>query len=115
MLLVAPVRERAAHAATGDRAALSGIDKLNVPRSDDPRGHARRLLGARPDGRRERRTRASTALLERVRGADRLPGARQHVSFNVRGEPIVCTPGRRLPLLHAHRHGRASCWASFVL
>ncbi len=28
-----------------------------------------------------------------------------NTSFNVRGEPIVCTPGRRLPLFHAHRDG----------
>ena len=30
-----------------------------------------------------------------------------NTSFNVRGEPIVCTPGGRLPLLHGHQHGRA--------
>ena len=27
-----------------------------------------------------------------------------NTSFNVRGEPIVCTPGGRLPLLHADQH-----------
>jgi len=28
-----------------------------------------------------------------------------NTSFNVRGEPIVCTPETRLPVLHAHRNG----------
>ena len=28
-----------------------------------------------------------------------------NTSFNIRGEPIVCTPGGRLPLLHGDRHG----------
>ena len=32
-----------------------------------------------------------------------------NTSFNVRGEPIVCTPQRRLPVLHAHQHGPRSC------
>ena len=41
-----------------------------------------------------------------------------NTSFNVRGEPIVCTPGRRLPLLHGNGDGlrsssaRACCGAS---
>ena len=30
-----------------------------------------------------------------------------NTSFNVRGEPIVCTPADALPLLHAHAHGRS--------
>ena len=30
-----------------------------------------------------------------------------NTSFNVRGEPIVVHAGRRVPLLHAHGHGRA--------
>ena len=38
---------------------------------------------------------------------DRLTGCPVLVntSFNVRGEPIVCTPAGRLPLLPGHRHG----------
>ena len=34
-----------------------------------------------------------------------------NTSFNVRGEPIVCPPGGRLPLFHGHEHGRAGAGA----
>ena len=34
---------------TAEQQKLFGIDKLNVPRSDDPGHHARRLLRARAD------------------------------------------------------------------
>ena len=49
MLLVAPVNEDRRRAMSAAEEALFGIDKLNVPRSDIPGGHARRLLGAHPD------------------------------------------------------------------
>ena len=81
----------AARRRTADGASCAGIDKLKVPRSDDPGGHARRLLGARAD----RRRRAARPLLpaDRARSSAR-PAARCiiNTSFNVRGEPIVCPP-----------------------
>ena len=93
MLLVADVagRQRRAADRTAER-PLRGIDQLNVPRSDDPGRHARRLLGARPDGRPRRATRVYYRLLAALRA--RGPAARSiiNTSFNVRGEPIVCTP-----------------------
>lgn len=90
MLLVAPVREERRIAMSSDQEELFGIAKLNVPKSDipavthvdysarvqtvseetHPRFHA--LLSAFKD-----RTGCSVLV---------------NTSFNVRGEPIVCTP-----------------------
>ncbi len=36
-----------------------------------------------------------------------------NTSFNVRGEPIVCTPGGRVSLLHADPHRLLWCWVRF--
>ncbi len=77
MLLVAPVDR------TSDRLPLD--DAQRSPRAStsckrrarDPRGHARRLLGPRPDGR-CRATRALSPLARALRPQDRLPGHRQH-------------------------------------
>ena len=57
----------------------------------DPGRHPRRLQRPDPDRRRRSATRGSTRLLEAF---DRLTGCPVLVntSFNVRGEPIVCTP-----------------------
>ena len=49
MLLVADVVDQRRRLMNQDEQALFGIDKLNVPRSRDPGGHPRRLLGAHPD------------------------------------------------------------------
>ena len=50
MLIVADVREERRCAMTPDEQALFGIDKLNVARSKDSGGYARRLFGARSNG-----------------------------------------------------------------
>ncbi len=79
-----------------ERAALDGAG-----------GHARRLLGAHPDG----APRDQPALLRHHRGVpppDRLPGDRQHVVQRARRADRVHARGR-LPVLHAHGHGRRSC------
>ena len=83
-----------------------GIDKLNVAALDDPGGHARRLLA--PACRRWTRAArplppAADARSTRQTGCPVLV----NTSFNVRGEPIVCTPRGRLPLLHGDGHRRA--------
>lgn len=90
MLLVMPVREERRLGAQDGARALWGIERLNVPRSDIP---AVTHLDY-------------TARLQTVT-ADRAPGLRAvleafdartgcpllvNTSFNVRGEPIVCTP-----------------------
>jgi carbamoyltransferase len=89
MLLVAPVRRSDGAGARTSRNATKGLDKLKTSALGGAGDHPRRLLGAHPDGRREVNPRY--ALLMRVRGAHRLPVI-INTSFNVRGEPIVCTP-----------------------
>jgi carbamoyltransferase len=90
MLLVAPVKESRRKSMTAEQQKLFGIDKLNIPRSDIP---------------------AITHVdySARVQTVDKLDNPRYHrlisefkkltgygiiinTSFNVRGEPIVCTP-----------------------
>ena len=96
MLLVAPVledrrvrrrrRRPAGHGARSRPAAAGQRGPLRDPRRDP-----RRLQCPDPDRRRAIATPASTGLLEAF---DRLTGCPVLVntSFNVRGEPIVCTP-----------------------
>ena len=104
MLLVAPVHETQLLAADGQaaRGASTSSSRSALEYSGD---HARRLLRARADG----RCRAQPALplrsFERFKEKTGCP-VMINTSFNVRGEPIVCTPARRLPLLHGDGHGR---------
>ena len=51
------------------------------------------------------------AILSAFEAADRLPGADQHLVQRARRADRVHARGR-LPLLHAHRDGRTSCWAA---
>ena len=57
----------------------------------DSGGHARRLFGAHPDRARARPIRASTRCSTAFKAATGCP-VLVNTSFNVRGEPIVCTP-----------------------
>ena len=90
MLLVAPVRPERRVAMTEEQSALWGIERLNVPRSDIPAVthvdySARVQTVARevnPD------YYDLIAAFERKTGCAVLV----NTSFNVRGEPIVCTP-----------------------
>ena len=92
MLLVADVRERAAHRRPRRRAATSTLDRVGQRAAlGHPGGHPRRLLGAHPDGATREHNPRYHALLTAFERADRLRGA-VNTSFNVRGEPIVCTP-----------------------
>ena len=90
MLLVAPVRKERRIAMTADEERLFGIDKLNVPRSDLPSvthvDYSARIQTVHADT-----NPLYHALLTRFR---ELTGCAVLVntSFNVRGEPIVCTP-----------------------
>lgn len=90
MLLVAPVREKHRRAMTTEQQKLFGIAKLNVPRSDIPAiTHV------------DYSARIQTVSKEQHPGFYRLLEAFYkrtncpmliNTSFNVRGEPIVCTP-----------------------
>jgi len=90
MLLVAPVkRSRRRPVGDADR-ELSGIDRLNVPRSDIPAvthvDYSARIQTVHRDT--NPRFHALIATFRALTGCPVLV----NTSFNVRGEPIVCTP-----------------------
>ncbi len=91
MLLVAPVAEGAPD--PDDRGAAGALGHRAAQRAPlrYPGGHPHRLLGPGPDGRAGRSTRTTTTCIREFEG---LTGCAVLVntSFNVRGEPIVCTP-----------------------
>ncbi|HEY9070022.1 MAG TPA: carbamoyltransferase [Candidatus Ozemobacteraceae bacterium] len=90
MLLVAPVRESRRKALTGEQRSLWGIDLLNVPKSDIPAvthvDHSARIQTVHADT--NPRYHRLISEFERRTGC----GVIVNTSFNVRGEPIVCTP-----------------------
>ncbi len=90
MLLVADVREDRRRKISARQSALFGIDKLNVPRSDIPAvthvDYSARIQTVH----RETNPRYH-ALLRAFKQRTGCP-VLVNTSFNVRGEPIVCTP-----------------------
>jgi carbamoyltransferase len=91
MLLVAPVQEHRRVPLTAAQHELWGIDKLNVPRSDIPAvthiDYSARIQTVSRD--------TSPRYYDLIKAFERRTGCGVVVntSFNVRGEPIVCTPG----------------------
>lgn len=90
MLLVAPVREERRRAMTSSEENLFGIDKLNVVRSDLP-AITHVDYSARIQTVEEIDHPAYYQLLQEFKKLSGL-GIIINTSFNVRGEPIVCTP-----------------------
>jgi len=90
MLMVAPVVERRRRAMTADEQALFGIDKLNVPRSDIP-AVTHVDYSARIQTVHRQTNPAYYDLISAFKGRTGCPVI-VNTSFNVRGEPIVCTP-----------------------
>jgi len=90
MLLVAPVVESRRTAMTAAQQALWGIDLLNVPRSDIPAvthvDYSARIQTVHAE------TNPHYYRLLKAFEAKTGYGAIVNTSFNVRGEPIVCTP-----------------------
>ena len=90
MLLVADVVKPRRRAMTDAEQALFGIDKLNVPRSELPAvthvDYSARIQTVHRDT--NPRYHALLAEFKRVTGCPVII----NTSFNVRGEPIVCTP-----------------------
>jgi carbamoyltransferase len=90
MLLVAPVREELRIAMTAEQQQLFGIDKLHVPRSTIPAvthvDYSARVQTVHDDT--NPRFSALLRQFEALTGCAVLV----NTSFNVRGEPIVCTP-----------------------
>jgi carbamoyltransferase len=90
MLLVAPVKKERQIPMTQDQEQLWGIDKLNVPRSDLPA-----ITHVDYSARVQTVSRSTNPdYYDLIKEFERLTGCAVVVntSFNVRGEPIVCTP-----------------------
>jgi carbamoyltransferase len=90
MLIVAGVRPERRRAMTDEEKKLFGIDKLNVPRSDIPAVTHVDYSARVQTVHRESNPRFH-ALLEAFKQRTSCP-VLVNTSFNVRGEPIVCTP-----------------------
>lgn len=90
MLLVAPVREERRVEMTEDQLKLFGIDKLNVPRSDVP-AITHVDYSARVQTVDKRDHPQYYRMIEEFKKLTGF-GIIINTSFNVRGEPIVCTP-----------------------
>ena len=90
MLLVADVIEHRRRAMTEEEGKLFGIEKLNIPRSDIPAvthvDYSARVQTVHRDT--NPRYHALISAFEQRTGCPVIV----NTSFNVRGEPIVCTP-----------------------
>jgi carbamoyltransferase len=90
MLLVADVQQAKRRSMTADEQKLFGIEKLNVPRSDIPAvthvDYSARIQTVHADT-----NPLYHALISRFHERTGCP-VLINTSFNVRGEPIVCTP-----------------------
>jgi carbamoyltransferase len=90
MLLVAPVKKERQIPLTAEQHKLWGIDKLNVPRSDLPAithiDYSARVQTVTRD--------TNPGYYDLIKAFEARTGCAVLVntSFNVRGEPIVCTP-----------------------
>jgi carbamoyltransferase len=90
MLMVAPVVEGRRRVMTAEEEKLFGIDKLNVPRSDIP-AVTHVDYSARVQTVHRETNPAFHALLQAFKARTGC-SVLVNTSFNVRGEPIVCTP-----------------------
>jgi len=90
MLLVAPVKEQWRITMTPEQQRLFGIEKLNVPRSTLP-AITHVDYSARIQTVHEATNPRYHGLLRRFEALTGCP-VLVNTSFNVRGEPIVCTP-----------------------
>jgi carbamoyltransferase len=90
MLLVAPVKKDKCHSMTPEQEKLFGIEKLNIPRSDIPAvthvDYSARIQTVHEDT-----NPRFYRLLDAFENKTACP-VLVNTSFNVRGEPIVCTP-----------------------
>ena len=100
MLLVAPVRQEIRRQMSAEQQKLFGIDKLNTPRSTIPAithvDYSARVQTVRRD--------ENEMYYDLISEFARLTGCPVVVntSFNVRGEPIVCSLEDAYKCFHAH-------------
>jgi len=104
MLIVADVAEDKRRRMNQNEEELFGIDKLNVPRSEVP-AVTHVDYSARIQTVHEETNPAYHKLLKAFHGETGCP-ILVNTSFNVRGEPIVCTPKVSLLYGNRHRHAR---------
>jgi carbamoyltransferase len=90
MLLVADVQEFRRYAMTPEQQKLFGIEKLNVPRSEIP-AVTHVDYSARVQTVHEETNPRYHALISAFKARTGCPVI-VNTSFNIRGEPIVCTP-----------------------
>jgi carbamoyltransferase len=90
MLLVAPISKQHCIPVTAEQQCLFGIEKLNVPRSRIP-AVTHVDYSARIQTVHHETNPLYHALLERFMARTGCPVV-VNTSFNVRGEPIVCSP-----------------------
>ena len=90
MLLVSGVKDDRRRSMSQEEQELFGIDKLNVPRSDIP-AVTHVDYSARVQTVEERTNQRYYRLLDKFNQKTGCP-VLVNTSFNVRGEPIVCTP-----------------------
>lgn len=90
MLLVADVQQRRRYAMTEEEQKLFGIEKLNVPRSEIP-AVTHVDYSARVQTVHAETNPRYHALISRFKARTGCPVV-VNTSFNIRGEPIVCTP-----------------------
>jgi carbamoyltransferase len=112
MLLVADVREERRLPMTQEQEKLFGIEKLNVPRSDIPSithvDYSARVQTVHKDT-----NPRYHALIEKF--AEKTGyGVVVNTSFNVRGEPIVCTPADAYRCFMRTEIDCLVCWPFFM-
>ena len=90
MLLVAPVKQNLCHAMSAEEQKLFGIEKLKVPRSELP-AITHIDYSARMQTVSSRTNPRYYNLIKSFQQRTRSPTL-VNTCFNVRGEPIVCTP-----------------------
>jgi carbamoyltransferase len=90
MLLVAPVKKEKCREMTAEQQQLFGIEKLNIPRSELP-SITHVDYSARIQTVHSQTNPRFHQLLDEFEAATACP-VLVNTSFNVRGEPIVCTP-----------------------
>jgi len=90
MLLVAPVKQQKRLSMTDEQQTLFGIDRLNIPRSEIP-AITHVDYSARIQTVHQETNPRFYRLLDAFESRTQCP-VLVNTSFNVRGEPIVCTP-----------------------